>query len=371
MRAQIRSILETEKPDLFIILNFYMSTLAGVAAAGDLNLPVVHIATDYLPVCRRATMIRWNGESCQVGESIHSCSECFVAHKARGRLAASLLNFIPQETLISLAQKKDSNNSFSPLKALDPYLKQVDLMMRRLERLDPLRQKIDLVLAPTRYTAQIFKENGFSEGQVHFLPFGVDAEDPLGRMIHEPADHIRFLFVGRLQPYKGAHILLRAFNQLASPNNSTLTIYGVRDGYDAYYEALNAMISANPLIQFKGKIPPTELGRAFAEADYFVLPSTWHENSPLILLDALQSQTPVISSEIGGVIDLVKDNFNGLLFPMGDVTALQAVMQRAIDHPEMVEHFRNRSELLTIDAYAEALLSECQERGLIKERLII
>jgi glycosyltransferase involved in cell wall biosynthesis len=371
MGAQIRSILELEQPDLLIILNFYMSTLAGVTAATALDLPVIHIATDYLPICRRATMIRWNGESCRVGESIQSCSECFVAHKTAGRLGASLLKKIPKDTLISLAQKRGSGGSFSPLRALNPYWKQVELMQRRLERLGPLRRQIDLVLAPTQYTAQVFKENGFLENQIQFLPFGVDPEDPLANVVHTPADHIRFLFIGRLQPYKGAHVLVEAFNNLASPKNATLAIYGVWDGYDKYYQELNSKINANPFIQFKGKIPPAELGSAFAEADYFVLPSTWHENSPLILLDALQSKTPVISSEISGVTDMVKHNVNGLLFSMGDANALRDVMQRVIDHPEMVEQFRDTSNLLSIDAYAEAMLIACHKRGLIKETLAI
>jgi glycosyltransferase involved in cell wall biosynthesis len=361
----IRSILKAEQPDLLIIMNFYMSTLAGVAAAKALSIPVVHVATDYLPICRRATMIRWNGRSCQVGESIKSCSDCFISDRSIGRLAARTLNLLPEKTLVSLAELKDRNPLFLPLRALNPYWRQVNLMKHRLEVLEPLKQEVDLVLAPTRYTARMFRENGFRDNQVEYLPFGVESDSPLAKVNHEPADHMRFLFIGRLQPYKGAHLLVDAFNQLTSPKDATLTIYGIRDGYDAYYEELIARIAKNNRIQFKGRIAAAELGNAIAEADYFVLPSTWHENSPLIVLDALQSRTPVIASEIGGVTDLVNDGVNGLLFPMGDVAGLAAVMQKAIDHPEFVDRFRAQTELTTIEDYTDKMLALCNDRHLL------
>jgi glycosyltransferase involved in cell wall biosynthesis len=188
------------------------------------------------------------------------------------------------------------------------------------------------------------------------LPFAVEPDHPLSQVKHSTAAHRRFLFVGRFQPYKGAHLLLEAFNNLAAPNGATLTLYGTADGYDSYYEQLQSMMAKNERIYFGGRIPPEELGRAFAEADYFVMPSTWHENSPLIVLDALQSKTPVISSAIGGVTDMVKDKVNGLLFPMGDKAALQQLLQQAINRPSLVEQLRSGVTLPDIDDYAITLL---------------
>ncbi|MCP5101692.1 MAG: glycosyltransferase family 4 protein, partial [Chloroflexi bacterium] len=83
----------------------------------------------------------------------------------------------------------------------------------------------------------------------------------------------------------------------------------------------------------------------------------WHENSPLIVLDALQSHTPVISSDIGGVTDVVKHDVNGLLFPMGNVTALQQLLQRTIDEPQLVDKLRAGVDLPSIDSYAENMMS--------------
>ena len=360
METAVVQILQTQQPNLVIILNFYMLTLASAKAAKSLGVPVFHIATDFLPVCRRATFIRWHGRSCAVGESIKTCAQCFVSGKTSGRVAATLFNHLPESMLLKLAGS-GQHHAPNPLALLNPYWHQIATMDQRLKTIRPLRKMIDHVFVPTQLTQRLFVENGFENGRVHHLPFGVDPNNPLTQVDHQTADHSRFLFIGRFQPYKGVHLLLEAFNTLTQPQNATLTIYGAADGHDDYYDALIALINQNDRVHFLGKIPPTELATAFAEADYFLLPSTWHENSPLIVSDALQSSTPVISSDIGGVTDIVKHDVNGLLFPMGDVNALRDILQRAIDNPELTKRLQAGNKLSTIDSYVTQMLSFCPE----------
>ena len=359
MGQVIRDVLEVEKPDLLIVLNFYLATLAIAEAASNLNIPLVHIATDFIPICRRATFVRWDGTSCSTGESIKSCAACFVSHHPLGRLAANVLGRVPEEKLNGLANGRAPYRPPHPLAVFNPYWNQVKIMEGRLSALSPLRQQVDVVLAPTQFTRQMFVANGFHPEQVHLLPFAVEPEHPLASVRHSSADHIRFLFVGRLQPYKGAHLLIDAFNRLDDPRGATLTIYGAADGYESYFQQLQRVIDGNPRISFRGTIAPDRLGQAFAETDFFILPSTWHENSPLILLDALQSRTPVIASDIGGVTDVVSHEVNGLLFPMGDKDALQRSLQRAISEPQLLEKLRAGVDLPTIDNYARRLLDFC------------
>jgi glycosyltransferase involved in cell wall biosynthesis len=304
-------------------------------------------------------LIRWDGSPCQTGESISACASCFVSHHPLGRLAASSFGRLPEKRLLELARKNISRNLPHPYGILKPYWKQIRIMERRLATLEPLRHEIDLVAAPSRYTHDAFLENGFRDDQLLLLPFGVETDHPMASVEHRPAQHIRFLFIGRLQPYKGAHILVEAFDRLAPDRGATLTIYGTPDGHQAYFEKIKSSVATNQRIRFAGRIDPADLHRAFADADYFLLPSLWHENTPLILLDALQSRTPVIASDVGGVSDLVQEGKNGFLFPMGDRGALQQVLQRAVDQPELLPRLREGVELMNIDDYAAILLEKC------------
>ncbi len=356
MAAATSEVLRDLAPDVFIITNFYLPTLASVEAAAALRSPIVHIATDFVPVCRRGTYMRWDGRSCEVGESVRTCAACFVSHRVVGRVGASILGMLPEEVLIERSSRQEPEERSS---LLARYYGQVAITHQRLEILESLRPEIALVLAPTRFAQQVFMDNGFGQTQVRYLPFGVEEAIHGARAEERQAGVTRFLFVGRLQPYKGAEVLVDAFNGLKTPRGASLTLYGKADGHPEYFQALQNKIAGNSSITFGGQIPPSELPHALQEADYFVLPSLWHENSPLVLLDALQSHTPVIASDVGGVTDLIDDEENGLLFPMGDVQALRAALQRAIDEPGLKAKLSHRTDqsLMDIDAYARTVMS--------------
>jgi glycosyltransferase involved in cell wall biosynthesis len=351
-----QEILADEKPDFVIILNFYMLTLAPVEAAKSLGIPVAHVATDFVPVCRRGTFMRWDNQTCEVGESIQTCATCFISHRPLGRVMSSVLEKLPEKTVVQWATGKDNYRLPHPLWLTRPYLNHTAVMQQRLERIRPLRQLIDLVLVPTHFTEKTFIANGFTSEQVHFLPFGVDSDNLLASVSKTKAEQVRFMFLGRFQPYKGLHLVLEAFNSLPNPNGATLTVYGAADGHDDYFQKLEQMMNANDRIHFAGLIPPTELARAFAEADIFLLPSTWHENSPLILLDALQSKTAVLASDIGGVSGIVEHNRNGLLFPRENMAALRQEMQRLIDQPALIQQLQAGSQLPSIESYAQTIV---------------
>ena len=364
MGESIRAVLQQERPDLLFVLSFYLSTLAAVEAAKDLGIPVAHIATDFVPICRRSTLIRWDGKACQKGESLKSCAACFVSHRPLGRWAAKILDALPEPALLRFSERSGDGRSRGLSRPLNPYWKQVSLMRDRLRLLRPLRELIDKVFAPTRYTADAFLASGFRPDQVRLLPFAVEESSPLARIRRSAADHCRFLFIGRLQPYKGAHILVQAFNRLDDPKGATLDIYGVPDGYPGYVRDLEAEIGRNARIRFRGRLDPGDLHLAFSEADYFVIPSIWHENSPLILLDALQSRTPVIASNVGGLSDLIAEGKNGFLFPMGDTEGLSRLMARLIREPMVWDPAQTGPGLQRIEEYARAILNPWQESAL-------
>jgi glycosyltransferase involved in cell wall biosynthesis len=368
MGESIRAVLRKERPDLLLILSFYISTLAAVEAAKDLGIPVGHIATDFMPICRRSTLIRWDGRACETGESLKSCAACFVAHRPSGKLAARILNALPESALLRFAEGSGDGRGRGLTQPLNPYWKQISLMRDRLRLLQPLREMIDKVFAPTKYAADAMLASGFRPDQVRLLPFAVEGSSPQAQIRKTTADHCRFLFIGRLQPYKGAHILVQAFNRLADPRGATLDIYGVPDGYPSYVRDLEAEIGRSAQIHYHGGIDPADLHRAFAGADYFVIPSIWHENSPLILLDALQSKTPVIASDVGGLSDLIEEGQNGFLFPMGDPEGLSRLMARLIKEPMMWDPAQTGPGLPRIDDYAREILKHWQEPALLGRR---
>ena len=71
-----------------------------------------------------------------------------------------------------------------------------------------------------------------------------------------------------------------------------------------------------------------------------VVPSIWHENSPLTIHEAFMACVPVITSNIGGMAELVQDGVNGLLFQVGDSKDLAKRIQMVIDATGLIERLR-------------------------------
>ena len=76
--------------------------------------------------------------------------------------------------------------------------------------------------------------------------------------------------------------------------------------------------------------------RLLRDIDVVVLPSSWPENEPVILLEAIASGAAILASRIGGNIDLVDEQRRGLFFEPGDADDLVARMRRFIEVPSMV-----------------------------------
>jgi glycosyltransferase involved in cell wall biosynthesis len=80
-------------------------------------------------------------------------------------------------------------------------------------------------------------------------------------------------------------------------------------------------------VRFLGAVSRADVVRLFRAADASLLSSTW-ENLPHSVLEALAAGTPVISTAVGGVPEVVHDGENGILVPPGDPQALADAIRR-------------------------------------------
>jgi glycosyltransferase involved in cell wall biosynthesis len=125
------------------------------------------------------------------------------------------------------------------------------------------------------------------------------------------------VFAGRLGAQKALEVAIAAS---AAVEGVSLVIAG--DGDErARLEAL-----AGPRVRFLGPQSRERVLELFRAADASVLSSRW-ENFPHSLVEALAVGTPIISTDVGGVAEVVHDGANGLLVPAGDVEALAGAIR--------------------------------------------
>jgi glycosyltransferase involved in cell wall biosynthesis len=142
--------------------------------------------------------------------------------------------------------------------------------------------------------------------RVRVIPLGVDVAERRSRKAPGGAT-LRLLFLSRLHEKKNIPMLLRAIAQTRDADRRIeLTIAG--SGEPAYREQLielAAQLGLADRVTFVGHVEGSAKGRAFAEADCFVLPSA-HENFGLAVAEALAAGLPAIvtpgvalSSDVG------------------------------------------------------------------------
>ena len=78
-----------------------------------------------------------------------------------------------------------------------------------------------------------------------------------------------------------------------------------------------------------GQYDNKDIAGIFSVIDILVVPSIWHENSPSTIHAAFMARIPVITSNIGGMAELVQDGVNGLLFQVGDSKDLTKKCKRS------------------------------------------
>ena len=95
-------------------------------------------------------------------------------------------------------------------------------------------------------------------------------------------------------------------------------------------------------------------------ADAFVLSSDW-EGSPLSVMEAMAAGTPVISTAVGGVPELIEDGESGLLVPPGDARALAGAMQYVLENPEVRTSMGSAAAKRAMERFDLRVMTEAYE----------
>ena len=185
---------------------------------------------------------------------------------------------------------------------------------------------VDAFICPSRFMVDKMTQAGVFPERLRHIPHPV-ACAPARRQRRDGV-----LFAGRLSQEKGCDVLIEALGRLRSEGHAChLTVAG--DGPDrAVLEELAARVTPGA-VTFLGRVDKPTLGRLLAKTVVAVVPSRWHENQPLAVLEGLAAGAPVIATTLGGMPELVRDGLDGLLVPPDNPAALAAGLGRLLSDP--------------------------------------
>lgn len=148
--------------------------------------------------------------------------------------------------------------------------------------------------------------------------------DPIaaGDIIPDSVRGEYFIYIGRLSPEKGIKYLLEAFNTMEYP----LKIVG----HGPLEQEVQQAAKQTKNIEYLGFQEKKEVIQLVAGAKALILPSTCYENFPMSVLDAFSLGTPVITSRIGALPDIVQDAFTGFIASPGNSQDLQTQCKKVM-----------------------------------------
>jgi glycosyltransferase involved in cell wall biosynthesis len=207
----------------------------------------------------------------------------------------------------------------------------------RLLRLQHARASaaVDAVVGVSRFVLEKLLRAGFFAGvPIREVLYNSAARLPAAcapRRAGRPpsADEpLRFGFIGTLARCKGIELLLRSVAECGRPEIELLVAGRGESGWEA---SLRRRF-AGARIRFTGWMPADEF---FAAIDVCVVPSLWEDTLPGVVFEALGHGLPVIGARRGGIPEMIRDGFNGLLFEPDAPGALIASMRCFIEQPAL------------------------------------
>jgi len=342
------------KPDVIHFTHCAFLTSAVIEAAYRLKIPTVLTLTDFWFICPRMQLLQDNGELCEGPQEEADCLKCYLPSLLSPY--KKYLQFLPPTAQRALFHMGFFMRAILALNR-SPYYGALKAALQRKLFLQQMLEKVNTIIAPSRFLRELYIKNGLSASALNYVPFGLDTSHLNGHK-KAPSDLLRIAFIGTLTAHKGCHVLVEAFTEIES-DRLRLSIYGNTEQFADYTARIKKQIGEDERIALSGTFPPEALGRVFSEIDILVVPSIWYENTPLIVYSALATKTPVIATNLGGLAELIKPGVNGFLFEAGDVAGLKACIEKIISSPGLINRLGEQIEpVKNMEAHTEEILQE-------------
>jgi glycosyltransferase involved in cell wall biosynthesis len=297
LEPALESIIVKEKYDIVHVAHPFRCGSSCLHVASSKRIPVLLTLTDFWAICPNIIAVTNNGQLCCSPEGGKKCiTDCF----------------------------QDTDK---------------EILLKRVEDINQMFGMADYCTTSTYFLKKIIHSN-YPLYKINVIRFGKNYSDiRKNSRVYLKDSHIAVGFLSTLQPHKGAHILIDAFNKIQQDNIS-LKIYGHYFDHYEYYQLLKKSASQKK-VQFYDAYKYEDFQQMLDDLDIVVVPSIWWENSPLVLLRSLAHKVPVIVSDLEGMTEIIKEGENGFVFDVGNADSLANILKKIAQDPSILNRIKN------------------------------
>jgi len=181
------------------------------------------------------------------------------------------------------------------------------LSLRLIKKGENVRDYIDGFQALTPHVTNTYANFGYDREKIATIPNILDQKFDVE---HESdfAEPIKLLYVGYLKQSKGADRLIEVLSQVNTQSDKEFHLTIVGDGdlrQSIEQECIDRDLTED--VDILGHVPNDDLPNVYANHDIFVYPGRWDEPFGRIFLEAMASGTPIVTTNIGSVKEIVGD----------------------------------------------------------------
>ena len=194
----------------------------------------------------------------------------------------------------------------------------------QLQQLIAESEMADSIVVASSFTKNSLVENGIDKDIIRVIPYGVDfSKFNITKKQKKKSGTLNLIFVGNIIQRKGISYLLDAMNLLKS-KKVVLTLCGRKAD-----QALLDNYSDNDNIKVKLNLNHKELSEELNKSDIFVFPSLI-EGFALVILEAMASGLPVITTKNTSGADIIEDGKQGYIIPIRSAKVLAEKIEKFI-----------------------------------------
>ena len=209
-------------------------------------------------------------------------------------------------------------------------------LIREIPEMRPTLELATLLVTPTRQTARIFE--GITHTPIEVVPYGIP-ELQMAAANRENGTQT-FVTLASIESRKGQDVLAEAIRQLPPKILGAARFKMVGRQLDpAFFEKVQESVHGLSGVEFTGELDHAKSLELLAESDSLICCSR-DETMPITILEAMSLGKVVISADVGGIAEWVRDEMNGLLVERENPPALAEAIARCITDKQLVGRLR-------------------------------
>ena len=228
----------------------------------------------------------------------------------------------------------------SPARLIMPYydVRRADIALCSLVEQLGMR-KASAFSACSQFLAGDIRDKLGIRRPIRVIPNGIDLElfdrseqVDIRHKFGLPRDRLIIFFSGRMERRKGIHLCKEIAASILKRHEVTFVFAGQDLFHYMSDDVLPYLINENlrGSAHYLGRLDQTDVRSCLSQADIFLLPSLW-ENCPYSCLEAMAAGRAIVSSDQGGMPELIRDGENGLLARSENPAAFIDCLERLIE----------------------------------------